>query len=410
MNPFVLLAVGAVTPHPQVAVGEPWQLSVEGQLRPRFVTHTGRDFAEETLVDQLYVSQRSRLGVVLQHADGTQVTVRLQDVRFWGEETDTLDASAEGVDFHEAALRLPLMEGTTLTVGRQEFAWDQQRLIGQTNWAQRGRAYDGLRLRWVGEAADAEAIVLPILASSNTHPPLGDADGHVDPARTDDTWLAGLHAHTAVGAGIELTGLYLFRRDGALEEKRHTVGGLASVKRGGLNGSLEGYYQLGDLGQESIGAWMTGARLGYTFDAIVKPQVTLIGDVLSGDGQPTGAFDTLYGTNHGLYGELDFFTNIPRHTAGLGLLDAAVRVGMEPTQGLAIKGDFHQFRSVEPGPNDETDFGQEIDVNLDWKASEQLSLAVLVGIFLPGDLWKVTRGPADASAEQALYVTTDYRF
>jgi hypothetical protein len=407
MNFLIFLSA---LPHPQVDLDGPWQLTLEGQLRPRVVAHSGRDFVSEEAFDQLYISQRSRLGFVVAHEDGTVVTLRLQDVRFWGEEKDTQDGTADGFDMHEAFLRLPLLEDTTLTVGRQVISWDQQRLVGAGNWTQRGRSFDGLRLRYQDEALDTEIIAVPVLTSANSHPPQGDADGHVDPARVDDVWLLGAHASGKVAEGLAISGLYLYRQNGALEEKRHTVGGLISYGQGGFTTSAEGYYQLGELGEATLGAWMGGLRLGYALDVALRPRLVLIGDVLSGDGTPEGAFDTLYGTNHGYYGELDFFTNIPVNTRGLGLVDLGGQASIEPTQGVVFKAAFHGLRSVEPGLGGDTAFGQEVDLNLEWQVSEPLRVAALVGFFLPGDLWSSLVGVADPSPEQALYLTTDYTF
>ena len=404
---YALIFLAAV-PHPKLSVSDPWDLTLEGQLRPRLVAHSGRDFDSGDPIEQLYVSQRARLGVVLRHETGTVATVRLQDVRFWGEERDPQDGTADGFDMHEAHLRLPLTSELSLTLGRQEIAWDDQRLVGAGNWTQRARAFDGLRLRYLDETLDAELIALPILTSANSHPPLGDADGHVDPTRTKDTWLTGLHVAGEVTEGLSLTGLYLFRRDGTAEEKRHTVGGQVKYGQDGFTSSLEGYYQLGDLGDEAIGAWMGGVRLGYQLDAALKPRLVLLADILSGDGTPTGIFDTLYGTNHGFYGELDFFTNMAAHTAGLGLIDVGGVASIEPSEGITFKAAFHGFQSVEPGPDDDTAFGQEINLNLDWQYNPHLRLASLVGFFLPGDLFQSVRG--GEKAEQALYLTADYQF
>ncbi|MCA9526020.1 MAG: alginate export family protein [Myxococcales bacterium] len=407
MTALLALAAVAAMAHPGL-VGDDWRLSLDGQIRPRFVAHAGRDFVGTDPVEQIYVSQRTRLGAVFQHDDGTALTLRLQDVRFWGEEDGTLDAAAAGLDLHEAFLALPLFEGAEVRVGRQEIAWDQQRLIGVVGWTQRARAFDALRLRWADEAADVELLATALATSANSHGPTGDADGHVDPSRTKDTFLLGTHAHARLAEGVDIAALYLLRRDGALEEKRHTAGGLISLNTARVSGRLEGYYQLGDLGEESIGAWLAGARLAWTPDAAMAPRFEVIADVVSGDGTPTGAFDTLYGTNHGYYGEADLFIALPPHTALLGLVDLGGRVSLKPRADLTLAGAFHAFTSVEPGPDDATDFGEEIDLTVDWRATERFTLAGLATLVLPGDLWTAVRG--GDKAEQALFVTGDFGF
>ena len=85
----IALPFGARAAHPSVALGESWALTVDAQLRARFMGHTGKDFADGD--NPAYISQRARLGASIGNDAGLAVTLRLQDVRIWGEEANTLN-------------------------------------------------------------------------------------------------------------------------------------------------------------------------------------------------------------------------------------------------------------------------------------------------------------------------------
>ncbi len=144
----LLAATPALADSPSTDLGEDWTLVLDGQYRPRIVFDTNKDFQDTR--NNEWVTQRARLGVTMKEQTGLAFTLRLQDVRIWGEETDTLnDFSADGFDAHEAFVSIPLSpDELTLKLGRQEIVMDNHRLVGNVGWTQRGRSFDGARLSW----------------------------------------------------------------------------------------------------------------------------------------------------------------------------------------------------------------------------------------------------------------------
>jgi hypothetical protein len=414
-------AAATAPAHPTLALAGGHTLTLDGQIRPRLVGHLGRDFVGRKAADQLYVTQRARLGVAFESAAGLGLTVRLQDVRAWGEETHPLnDFQADGLDAHEAFLRVPLGDVLTLTLGRQEIVFDNQRLVGAVNWRQSGQSFDAGRLSLKRGGFDADAF-LAVVAESAAK---GNADAHFPKPVTDDVLFGGLHAHGRPGETLELGGGYYVRKNDAIDELRHTAGLLAQFVAGGFKGSVEGYYQAGSVDraaaaggapeEKTISAWLAAVRAGYDLGGALAPGFQVFGEALSGKaGEPEKTFDTLYATNHMYYGELDYFLGMAKDTAGLGLMDVGARVGLSPVSGLRTTVDYHLFRSMDEGPGDASDFGQEIDVKADWKAMAGVNLGLLYGVFLPGELMQGLKGivdDGDLKAEHALYLTTDASF
>jgi hypothetical protein len=389
----------AATPS-TVQLADGWQLAFDGQYRPRLTFDSGRDFANGDAVERLVVTHRARLGVVARHASGVGVTLRLRDVRAFGEEDDTLnDFTAAGLDLYEAFGEVRILDSLFLRVGRQALAFDDERLVGAVDWTQRGRSFDGIRVGWTRSRASVD-VFFTWLAEDDL-----EADAHVPPARTGESYFAGLHGHMRVAEALGVAAAAYYRHQEEIEEDRHTVGLRLDGGAAGALYDVAFYYQLGMLGEEDIGAWLAALRGGFAAPMAWKPTVLVWGELLSGDGTKAGTFDTLFATNHKFYGEADFFTAIPAHTGLRGLVDVGGRIAVTPTPALAVLIDFHHFRGA-----DDPDhvFGHEVDLKLTWRPITPLSIQPLYAVFIS------ERPPGFAGTEpvteHTLHLTTDFQF
>lgn len=398
---------------PSIFLGSDWTLFVDGQYRPRAIVHSGRTFVEGQY--QELVTQRARLGFRLEQSNGLGFRMSLQDVRIWGEETNTLnDFSANGFDVHEAYGTIPITCGLSLKLGRQEIALDNHRLVGNVDWTQRGRSFDGGRLSYVSDLADVDLFYAKI-REAGVYP-----DGNVTPGIRDDVDFAGAHATLKIVKELSVSPMYLMNLDhgidpGGNDHYRQTAGVNAGGAAAGFHYGLEGYYQFGSLyragSDETVSAFLAAGRVGYTADVPVKPGATLFAEYLSGDGTPEGTFSTLYATNHKFYGELDYFLDIPTDTANLGLVDLGGRITVTPLPKLLLNADLHQFLSAE-AVNGESTFGTEIDLKAVVSVYENLSLDAMFGVFIPGEAMRAVKGHADTvdlSPETLAYTTLDLK-
>lgn len=401
-----LIASPVFAGHPSITLGEDWELAVDAQYRPRLVAHTGKDFVDGR--SPAYVTQRARLGVSLTMPKEVSLTVRLQDVRIWGEEANTLnDFSADGFDVHEAFANIPTVGGLDLKIGRQEIVLLNSRLVGNVGWTQRARSFDAIRATWKSDILDVDAFYAKIFETDR------DGDGSVPAGRTDDVDFAGFVATVKAIDGVEIHALYLFNGNLDADIYRHTMGAHIDAAFGGLSLTGEGYYQLGKHWATDIGAFLAALNVSYALDIAMKPKFTLWGEIVSGDGTPGGAFDTLYATNHKFYGEIDFFLNIPAHTKNLGLMDIGGQVFAMPiAKKLKAMASVHWFSTVEKAANDEKNLGLEIDVKVIGIINQWVQIRALYGIFLPGEAMRAVRGiptGTDLSPEHFVYVTTDVK-
>lgn len=411
---IVLAALFALSAAPQqAAAAEPtpssWVVSPAGQVRDRLFLDSGRDFNDFSgPAHRRYVTQRARLSLQAQHNSGMTVKVTAQDVRIWGEEADPTAYVGKGVDFYEAYAGIPLGHELTVTLGRQGLSWDGERLMGKLDWAQRGRTFDALRLDHKHGALDIQAFAAHLGNDSAQQ----DADGHVTNLPGSEKVLAGAHLGWTVSPKLKAAAVYVYRSAEAIGEDRHTAGLFTTGQAGPLTFTGEGYAQVGDLAHKSISAWMAAGRVAYKSPLPGALGAGVFGEALSGDRSKEGAFDTLYGTNHKFYGEMDFFLDIPKHTALHGLVDAGAFLTAAPAQWLTCNLDWHLMRTYRAHvASNSSDLGQEVDVKATAAVHKNLSVQALFGVFLPGDALKGIRGlKTDAATEQMLFVTMDATF
>ncbi|MBI3072834.1 MAG: alginate export family protein [Deltaproteobacteria bacterium] len=144
----------------------------------------------------------------------------------------------------------------------------------------------------------------------------------------------------------------------------------------------------------------------------LSPSVEVWTDYVSGDSNTTdssnGAFDTLFGTNHGYYGTMDIFTDIPKHAGGLGLVDMGVGVAVKPTTGVDVMVDAHYFQLAHADGSRERELGVEVDLTVAWIA-KPFMLTGGYSFFRPGTAMTNLKA-GGRGTERFAYVMTGVKF
>ncbi len=391
---WVLVFTGA---SPVVAADDV-NFEVHGQYRPRFYYKGAQDFDAST--NRVLVRHRARLGAGFDYKSLVGTYIEVQDVRSFGEETNTLtDFSADGFDLHQAYARIRPFEGFEIKVGRQEIALENHRLVGTVGWSEQARAFDGVRATYKRGALQAGAFWARVAEDFGVK----DASD-VDLVAANFRWNAHSWASVAALGVVDLSK--------ATEKRRGTVGLLLDGSGHGFNYVVEGYYQTGSKkGDIDYAAYLAAVRAGYKVPVAWKPFVDVFAEFVSGDDDPADGtvktFDTLFATNHKFYGEMDFFLNLPVHAQGRGLMDIGGAVGVKPHETLLAKVTVHHFRAMED-PDDMGDtFGTELDLRINWAPIAHLKLDLVYGIFLPGELFDPTE---TGDPEHMVFTTLDVNF
>lgn len=340
------------------------------------------------------VDHRARLGVRVSAYDRVGLVLELQDVRAWGAEVSTTTNLA-AVGLHQGYVDLRVTERFDLRVGRQELAYGEDRLIGTLEWAQSGRAFNGVFARVTAH----ESVTVDGFAMLLAPPRTDEAGG-----RGRGEYFTGLYARARVGAGgVDLYALGRLRDapDGA-RDHRATTGGRAFVEVAGLHAMVEGAYQSGRARSSpglarTVAAGAFVGRLRYTLRAIFGAPYASVEGIGATGGAPSESrernFDQLFPTAHIHLGYVDY-------VAWQNVLAVRGTVGWRPG-GAHVWLDVHRFRMWDRHgpwraangvteivrPNDareHADMGTELDLSVTIPLFAQVSLAGAFGVFLPG--------------------------
>lgn len=372
-------------------------ITLSGQLRARTeFDDKGLTQDESTLMHLL----RTRFRATARPIEGVTVVVELQDARFLGSGNTALgrgttDAAADGLDMRLAFAQIERILGTPvdLRLGRQELAFNNERLIGVSNWANTGRSFDAARATLRSDQFNLD-LFGSRLTAPNASPTASEnlygVWGTYTPAKTLQAELYGLRDDntTEIIAGAD---------SGESLLARYTAGLYVKGSVDMIDFELEGIGQTGATSssdttpRRDIRAFLGSAVVGVTIMEESKTRVQGLITVLSGDGSLgdtiNETFNTLFGTNHKFYGVMDYF---PPLSGNLGLVDMSAGISTNLIKGLRLALDGHLFGPQRGGGGE--NFGTEIDLQVWWRGVNRFELSGGASTFLPGELAKSRLG------------------
>lgn len=384
------------------------KFSLNGQFRPRYEYRDGyKLLTNDDLLPASFVSQRTKLNFDFSNSDMTS-RISVQDVRVWGNEVQLKNAPS--IALHEAWVDLKLDPNISLKIGRQELSYDDHRLLGNVDWVQEGRSHDA----FVGK-----------YESNNTKLHLGGAFNQSGENLFGTTYA--LQNYKAMGflwfenkidtnmrfTLIGITDAFQENDTSNISYYRYTFGGNYFYNSQSLELQGTGYYQMGQtVRAKDIAAYMFSLQAHYKFSGF---KVGAGIDYLSGnDSENPGsskytAFNTLYSTGHKFYGYMDYFTNIPAHTAGGGLVDIYVKCQYDfmPKWNAAL--DFHSFSLEKAIINPKTaaltekGLGSEFDLVVSHTVSSDVKLQLGYSYLIPADALKIVQGRPNGDNSQWIW-------
>lgn len=377
----------------------PIPISISGQLRLRSeLDDKGLTQDESTLAHLL----RTRLRVTARPMQGVALVAEIQDSRHFGSgdpdaARGTTDASADALDMRQAFVQIDtlLHLPVDLRVGRQEMLFNNERLIGSSNWNNTGRSFDAAR-----GTLKAGDLIIDLFGSRLAAPspsPTASQNlyglwGTYRPSRMLRTELYGLldNNTTEITRGAD---------SGQSLLSRYTAGLYVKGSVDLIDVEIEGIGQTGRIGtsdsapRRDVRAFLASTIIGVTLIEESNTRLQGLITLLSGDGSSgdtvNETFNTLFGTNHKFYGVMDFF---PILSGNLGLVDMSGGIATTPIKGLRIALDGHRFGPQRGGGDGS--FGTEIDLQIWWSGVSRFELSGGASTFLPGELARPRVGDA----------------
>lgn len=376
------------------------------QYRIRYFHDDGRDFVSGGENDR--IRHRARLGMAAVYDDVVTSFVQFQDVRFYGEESDPSgDFSADGLDLHQGYMQFGTGE-SYVRLGRQEFNFNNERLLGANQYAERVRSFDGARA--VAERGGATLDVGWALVRdyATNAEPVGAGKRHI---------VAGdlkYEMHRAFVPDV----FVLFEGDTETDLRRVTAGGEINGTFGDqvyFDYHAEGWVQYGkenDVAPVTYWANLTSFLFRANVDVATKPYLYLEATFVSGDEDPTddviSTFTQPYSRAHRVLGQMDYFINFIRDTDERGVRDLSSRVGFKPF-GLAMDATVHIFDAMEGRADELSHYGWEVDFRMRRRFLDgHVGFDTVYAFFVPGEL--IAPQVADPELEHFAYVILDTLF
>jgi hypothetical protein len=318
------------------------QFSLSGEFRPR--TEYSHGFGTLAAKDQkpsVFTSQRTRLNFDYK-MDLLKVGLVLQDVRIWGNQVQSVSNEDFAVSVHQAWAEINLAKSLTLKVGRQELNYDDQRILGNSGWAQQARSHDIALFKYEKKVK----IHLGIAHHENTNRKNNFYDG---PDAYKDLQFLWINRKTD-----KFNLSFLFLNNGkplmvGTEQKSkysQTFGPHAEVSVDKVSFSGHLYFQTGEDGaNKSLNAYNLMAEA--TYKTSEKTQFNLGYEILSGSDynqtQKNNSFTPLYGSNHKFNGFMDYFY-VGNHLNNVGISNGYLKFATSKNK-TGFNADLHFFAS-----------------------------------------------------------------
>jgi hypothetical protein len=288
--------------------------------------------------DDIYLS-RLRLNLKFSVNDDIDVFIQPQDQRIFGDEASVL-SDETNLDLHQgyAEIRRLGIDEVSVSIGRQELSYGDQRLVSPLDWSNIARAWDGVKVRYAPGPVWIEGFATVIkegAAAEDDQDFYGLYFSYVDLKDHEfDLYVFGRELNDNLQPSETVVALVNDRRD-------WTPGARFKGKMAGFDYTGEGMLQRGTVGEDDIKAWAAAATLGYTLDINWKPRLGLEYTHASGDPDPTDGdietFDPLFPFGHFYQGFADVF-------AFKNGRDIVVNLRVAPTDTLTVYLDVHTFR------------------------------------------------------------------
>ena len=368
------------------------QFTFSGEIRPRFeFNHGYQNLINDGEKAGAIFTQRSRLNLDYTH-EVFSTKLIVQDVRVWGDQAQLALSDEKGVFIHQAWAKLNICDDIGLKFGRQEWIYDGHRLLGNVEWLQQARSHDGILFEldkqgWKFHAGTAyNNDVFDLTKTPYTIP------GY---RSLSFLWLNKKFVEEKIEMSLIGIANGIENDSDTMLYFTGTVGSHLIFKSNDLSGFATFYYQFGKLPNNvSVSAFLAAASLKYTIN---KAALNVGVDFISGNNSEnpskndkSRAFNTLYATNHKFYGWMDYFLNIPAHTAGGGLIDLQLGASAKIKEKSTLTATAHYFLlannvadPVSPGVSLSRGLGMELDAVYSLNIHKTVNLKVGMSVLAP---------------------------
>lgn len=372
------LLTAAITMVAAAVCAQENEFTIDAQLRTR-AEHNDGAITPSVQGDQSanFINERARLSLNFKR-DNLEMRASVQQTNVWGD--DDIKLTNKHATINEAWAKMTFGEKYFAQLGRQQLAYDDERLLGTLDWNVNGNWHDALRLGYQDSNHQLHLILAMNQSEENNR---GDyysmttTANHMPYKNMQTLWYH--YKSDMLPLGVSLTAINIGREVGTLNHGRtyymQTMGTDITFRPMQWNLHAAFYYQMGkNMNARDVSAWMASAKVEYNITPVYA--VNLGYDYLTGNngGAKSTAFDPLYGTHHKFYGAMDYFAS----TLSYGLHDIQAGLAVKACDQLSARLDYHYFLTAQPATGIGGDFsrslGHEADLQLTYKVLKDVTL------------------------------------
>ncbi len=396
------------------------QIKLSGEFRPRFEYRDGyRTLSEENEKGVFLITQRTRLNASYNDSDRVETFLSFQDIRTWGQ--FDLNSRESTIALYQAWAKFKIRDRLSIKIGRQEFEYDDLKILSNSTWRLQARSHDAGLLEWMNKDStltvhlaggvnnEGEVLFQDVYTTGNYYKNMGMVWINKKFSSTEISLL-----FLDLGQQLADTSINHFKTLG--------IYGVQKIGEAKLTGSF--YLQRGEnQSDQKVSSSM--ASLQVEVPITRKLKVSPGFDILSGTAaedlqnsnyNETNTFIPLYARRHRYFGIQDMFYaggfNVPA-----GLADYFVKFSYRLNNKWNTRMHFHSFSTSESivdiennSVEDDKHLGYEIDLFVDYKPYKNLSVGFGYAHFLPTESMEIVkqRGDSDEIAHFA-YIQLNYR-
>lgn len=380
------------------------EFGLSGELRPRYeFRHGYKKLASPDTDAANFISQRTRINADFLN-EKFKVYFSIQNVRVWGDVSTLSPYDKNGITFHQAWGEYFFNENFSIKLGRQEIAYDDQRMFGSVGWAQQARSHDAMLLKF--KTGEKGKLHVGIALNANGETLFDEAYAVNQYKNFQYAWY-----HTNIG---DATGLSFLALNNGIEYNTYldddrkiaysqTLGGRFTYKKNRFNADAATYFQMGDMpgGDDKVDL------SAYYFTANAKFKITdhftagagfeyLSGNDMNSSSSKDNAFKPFYGTNHKFNGWMDYFY-VGSHMKSVGLTDINIPVIYKKDKFSAVliphffSAAGNVYNTME-GDNASAYLGTEIDLNLGYKLYKSVMFNVGYSHLIATESMEILKG------------------
>ncbi len=394
------------------------QFSVNTEIRPRGEYRNGyKSLFSDDDKAAYFVSQRTRLGLQYTH-EKYSMNITAQDVRVWGDESVYNATSVKGdnasVELFEAWLQVKLGAYASIKAGRQQWSYDDQRLLSARNWGQTGLAYDGILFNY-----DHNDIRLDIGLSlnNNTENKTGNVYTPDKMKFLDFIYISKQFGQISIVTFTGIVNGYQSEENSETIYVTATYGPYFKILKKSIELEGSAFHQFGtNQNSQSINASLFSLRGLYSLSDQFKlgPGFDIIsGNNASDNSEKDHSFDILYGGRHRFSGEMDYFTDLTKSLSDAGLVDFYAKAQLKVNSKSSFNFAYHYFTTHQKAmdPNNienqlDKPLGSEIDLMYRYKADIPVDLRIGLSLYQATKTMEILQGVADnpANTQYFMYV------